>query len=183
MAYQNLTFDLQSLSWDWTHYIENLCVLECEIVASDPNFNWNVNFQSAFNNRTRGRFGSKFDVMLFRHPTFLSIYTFSVRTRNLTEHIRQMWSSAARATVSSSRPVFSRWTSIFYLPNYIHLEFTWNWPRTTYFDISTSFKSTCKIDITWFPFDDQQCDLKFGSWTYSGWQVMQRSGFAFLVFF
>ena len=34
------------------------------------------------------------------------------------------------------------------------------------------FKSTCKIDITWFPFDDQQCDLKFGSWTYSGWQVM-----------
>ena len=33
------------------------------------------------------------------------------------------------------------------------------------------FKSTCKIDITWFPFDDQQCDLKFGSWTYSGWQV------------
>ena len=33
------------------------------------------------------------------------------------------------------------------------------------------FKSTCKIDITWFPFDDQKCDLKFGSWTYSGWQV------------
>jgi nicotinic acetylcholine receptor len=33
------------------------------------------------------------------------------------------------------------------------------------------FKSTCKIDITWFPFDDQQCDLKFGSWTYSGWEV------------
>ena len=36
------------------------------------------------------------------------------------------------------------------------------------------FKSTCKIDITWFPFDDQQCDLKFGSWTYSGWQVMNK---------
>ena len=33
------------------------------------------------------------------------------------------------------------------------------------------FKSTCKIDITWFPFDDQKCDLKFGSWTYSGWKV------------
>ncbi|KAG1669856.1 Neuronal acetylcholine receptor subunit alpha-7 [Nymphon striatum] len=28
------------------------------------------------------------------------------------------------------------------------------------------FKSTCKIDITWFPFDDQWCKLKFGSWTY-----------------
>jgi len=33
------------------------------------------------------------------------------------------------------------------------------------------FKSTCKIDITWFPFDDQLCDLKFGSWTYSGWKL------------
>ena len=117
----------------------------------------------------------KFDVILFLIFSPFILWKdslFSVRTRNLTEHIRQMWSSAARATVSSSRPVFSRWTSMFYLPNYIHLEFTWNWPRTTYFDISTSFKSTCKIDITWFPFDDQQCDLKFGSWTYSGWQVM-----------
>ena len=39
-------------------------------------------------------------------------------------------------------------------------------------NIDQLFQSTCKIDITWFPFDDQQCDLKFGSWTYSGWQVM-----------
>ncbi|XP_031623467.1 neuronal acetylcholine receptor subunit alpha-7 [Contarinia nasturtii] len=30
------------------------------------------------------------------------------------------------------------------------------------------FKSTCKIDITWFPFDDQHCEMKFGSWTYDG---------------
>jgi len=30
------------------------------------------------------------------------------------------------------------------------------------------FKSTCKIDITWFPFDDQECEMKFGSWTYDG---------------
>uniref|UniRef100_A0A0N4UUP7 Neur_chan_LBD domain-containing protein n=1 Tax=Enterobius vermicularis TaxID=51028 RepID=A0A0N4UUP7_ENTVE len=29
-------------------------------------------------------------------------------------------------------------------------------------------KLSCKIDITWFPFDDQWCYLKFGSWTYSG---------------
>jgi len=26
------------------------------------------------------------------------------------------------------------------------------------------FLSTCKIDITWFPFDDQLCEMKFGSW-------------------
>ncbi|KYN17440.1 Neuronal acetylcholine receptor subunit alpha-7 [Trachymyrmex cornetzi] len=34
------------------------------------------------------------------------------------------------------------------------------------------FKSTCKIDITWFPFDDQHCDMKFGSWTYDGNQPL-----------
>lgn len=30
------------------------------------------------------------------------------------------------------------------------------------------FKSTCYIDIRWFPFDVQRCELKFGSWTYGG---------------
>ena len=33
------------------------------------------------------------------------------------------------------------------------------------------FKSTCKIDITWFPFDDQDCNMKFGSWTYNGFKA------------
>lgn len=28
------------------------------------------------------------------------------------------------------------------------------------------FKSICYIDVRWFPFDVQECDLKFGSWTY-----------------
>ena len=32
-------------------------------------------------------------------------------------------------------------------------------------------RSSCKIDVTYFPFDDQVCTLKFGSWTYSGLQV------------
>jgi len=30
------------------------------------------------------------------------------------------------------------------------------------------FISSCAIDIRWFPFDDQHCRLKFGSWTYDG---------------
>jgi len=33
------------------------------------------------------------------------------------------------------------------------------------------FMSTCKIDITWFPFDDQNCEMKFGSWTYNGFNL------------
>ncbi|XP_067348997.1 neuronal acetylcholine receptor subunit alpha-7 isoform X1 [Channa argus] len=33
------------------------------------------------------------------------------------------------------------------------------------------FKSTCYINVRWFPFDVQRCDLKFGSWTYGGWSL------------
>ena len=32
-------------------------------------------------------------------------------------------------------------------------------------------RSTCSIDITYFPFDDQICTLKLGSWAYDGFQV------------
>ena len=42
------------------------------------------------------------------------------------------------------------------------------------------FKSTCKIDITWFPFDDQQCRMKFGSWTYDGFMVSPFIVFKFM---
>ncbi|KAK0424145.1 hypothetical protein QR680_008513 [Steinernema hermaphroditum] len=33
------------------------------------------------------------------------------------------------------------------------------------------FRASCKIDITWFPFDEQSCFLKFGSWTYNGFAL------------
>ncbi|NXA43426.1 ACH10 protein, partial [Eudromia elegans] len=32
-------------------------------------------------------------------------------------------------------------------------------------------KSSCKVDVSFFPFDGQQCHLTFGSWTYDGNQV------------
>ncbi|XP_075868565.1 neuronal acetylcholine receptor subunit alpha-7-like isoform X2 [Nelusetta ayraudi] len=31
------------------------------------------------------------------------------------------------------------------------------------------FISTCSVDVRWFPFDIQRCELKFGSWTFDGW--------------
>ena len=41
--------------------------------------------------------------------------------------------------------------------------------------IPTMLKSSCKIDVTYFPFDEQSCPLKFGSWTYDGYQLDLRN--------
>jgi len=35
----------------------------------------------------------------------------------------------------------------------------------------TMFRSTCEIDVEYFPFDIQTCFLRFGSWTYAGDEV------------
>lgn len=34
-----------------------------------------------------------------------------------------------------------------------------------------SYKSACAMDVTFFPFDRQNCTMKFGSWTYDGHMV------------
>ena len=33
------------------------------------------------------------------------------------------------------------------------------------------YKSFCEINVEYFPFDQQTCYMKFGSWTYDGTQV------------
>ena len=30
------------------------------------------------------------------------------------------------------------------------------------------FKTICKIDVTYFPFDEQVCEFEIGSWAYTG---------------
>ncbi|KAJ8262416.1 hypothetical protein GJAV_G00166220 [Gymnothorax javanicus] len=42
-------------------------------------------------------------------------------------------------------------------------EIIWDSPAIT--------KSSCVVDVSYFPFDYQQCNLTFGSWTYNGNQV------------
>lgn len=33
------------------------------------------------------------------------------------------------------------------------------------------YKSSCEINVEYFPYDEQTCFMKFGSWTYNGAQV------------
>ncbi|KAK0394160.1 hypothetical protein QR680_000598 [Steinernema hermaphroditum] len=33
------------------------------------------------------------------------------------------------------------------------------------------YNSLCKIDIEWFPYDEQYCDMKYGSWTFGGYEL------------
>ena len=35
------------------------------------------------------------------------------------------------------------------------------------------YHSSCEMDVEYFPFDEQTCVMKFGSWTYDGFQVQQ----------
>jgi len=53
-----------------------------------------------------------------------------------------------------------------YKPNvviYSHGEVLWIPPAI--------YKSSCTIDVQYFPFDQQECQMKFGSWTFNGDQV------------
>ncbi|XP_068281503.1 neuronal acetylcholine receptor subunit alpha-10 isoform X2 [Nyctibius grandis] len=44
---------------------------------------------------------------------------------------------------------------------------TWDSPAIT--------KSSCEVDVSYFPFDGQRCRLTFGSWTYNGNQIDLRN--------
>ena len=41
------------------------------------------------------------------------------------------------------------------------------------------YKSSCAMDLHYFPYDAQTCFLKMGSWTYSGFQVYPSPIFDF----
>ena len=36
---------------------------------------------------------------------------------------------------------------------------------------ASRLESSCSLDLSKFPFDEQECILRFGSWTYDGFKV------------
>ena len=42
-----------------------------------------------------------------------------------------------------------------------------NYNDENFYSFVGIFKSTCQVDIVMFPFDNQNCRLKFGTWTYN----------------
>lgn len=42
---------------------------------------------------------------------------------------------------------------------------------SVYWNAPAIYTSSCKIDVSYFPFDEQICTLQFGSWAYNGFQV------------
>ncbi|XP_073074900.1 neuronal acetylcholine receptor subunit beta-3 isoform X3 [Manis javanica] len=45
------------------------------------------------------------------------------------------------------------------------------WNGTVTWTPPASYKSSCTMDVTFFPFDRQNCSMRFGSWTYDGTMV------------
>ena len=44
------------------------------------------------------------------------------------------------------------------------------------------YHSSCEMDVEYFPFDEQTCVMKFGSWTYDGFQVVILTKKDFCIF-
>ncbi|NXY24748.1 ACH10 protein, partial [Atrichornis clamosus] len=49
------------------------------------------------------------------------------------------------------------------------------WDGHIMWDSPAITKSSCKVDVSYFPFDGQRCRLTFGSWTYNGNQIDLRN--------
>ena len=78
----------------------------------------------------------------------------AARARLSMERSRPTWWWPQMAPAHTFLQAFSRWFSF---------------PPLLSKDLA--LQSSCQIDITWFPFDDQHCSIKFGSWTYNGFNV------------
>ncbi|VDN82010.1 unnamed protein product [Brugia pahangi] len=86
------------------------------------------------------------DIVLYNKQNFSVLLTFSYQS-----HIRFSADDYAVGSMHSRAILF--------------------YDGTVFWPPPTQLRSTCKTDVTYFPFDSQHCSIKFGSWTYHGLQV------------
>ncbi|CAK5055063.1 unnamed protein product [Meloidogyne enterolobii] len=93
------------------------------------------------------------------------------------EDIFLTWDPAEYGDIKEVRlPITSIWKPDVLLYNSVDQRFDTLWPVNAIVKYNGSvtwippaiIRSSCRIDVTSFPFDDQTCAMKFGSWTYSG---------------
>ena len=46
-----------------------------------------------------------------------------------------------------------------------------NYTGNVFWPPPTKFRSTCQVDVAFFPFDDQTCHLHLASWLHDGFSV------------
>uniref|UniRef100_A0A915D9K3 Uncharacterized protein n=1 Tax=Ditylenchus dipsaci TaxID=166011 RepID=A0A915D9K3_9BILA len=87
------------------------------------------------------------------------------------------WDPSEYGNIKEVRlPINSIWKPDVLLYNSVDQRFDTLWPVNAIVAYSGNvtwippaiIRSSCRIDVTSFPFDDQTCLMKFGSWTYSG---------------
>ncbi|KAI1730744.1 neurotransmitter-gated ion-channel ligand binding domain-containing protein [Ditylenchus destructor] len=87
------------------------------------------------------------------------------------------WDPSEYGNIKEVRlPITSIWKPDVLLYNSVDQRFDTLWPVNAIVTYTGNvtwippaiIRSSCRIDVTSFPFDDQHCIMKFGSWTYSG---------------
>uniref|UniRef100_A0A915D2M6 Uncharacterized protein n=1 Tax=Ditylenchus dipsaci TaxID=166011 RepID=A0A915D2M6_9BILA len=87
------------------------------------------------------------------------------------------WEQSEYGNISDVRfPAGKIWKPDVLLYNSVDANFDSTYPTNMVVyhtgDVSWEFlKISCKIDIKWFPFDEQRCFFKFGSWSYNGYKI------------
>ena len=108
-----------------------------------------------------------------RWPRPLSTTTVSNSIFYFCFHRKHFWSGALHYKVLTQSIKSSVIQFVNIKDSDILLKFYWIFPPPglVKWEPPAIFKSSCDIDVRYFPFDEQTCWLKFGSWTFDGFQV------------
>ena len=106
--------------------------------------------------------------------TIVSKETSTENAHNCCRRINFVWLLLLRITCKR-QPIHVLFQSVYsaddFTAGYMQSKAMVGYDGNVFWPPPAKFRSSCKIDITYFPFDDQLCKMKFGSWVYDGFQV------------